>query len=93
MVMRVVVVVSGVACMCVCGMCAMRPVYSYYCFAMFAFCARAAGEYLSFSASVYLDCPAEQMFQCTADKNKEVEARGSLPSPHSLSLLSHGSVD
>lgn len=34
------------------------------------------GEYLSFSASVYLDCPAEQMFQCTADKNKEVEARG-----------------
>jgi hypothetical protein len=48
---------------------------------------RAAGEYLSFSASVYLDCPAEQMFQCTADKNKEVEARGSLPSPLSLSLL------
>jgi hypothetical protein len=45
----------------------------------------AAGEYLSFSASVYLDCPAEQMFQCTADKNKEVEARGSLPSL-SLSL-------
>jgi len=34
------------------------------------------GAFLSFSASVYLDCPADKMFECTAERRKEVEARG-----------------